>query len=103
MAGRTPVLLGAGAGAVALAMVTPVVYLGIRADGVVDPRAELLDERVVRIIGTTVGLAVVVTVATLAVGVGIAWLLERTDIPGPRVLGVVAALPLVVPSYVAAL
>jgi iron(III) transport system permease protein len=44
-----------------------------------------------------------VTAVTLVVGIGLALLLERTDLPFRRLLGVVAALPLVVPSYVAAL
>jgi iron(III) transport system permease protein len=45
----------------------------------------------------------VVTAAAVAVGVPLAWLVTRTDLPGRRVWAVAAALPLVVPSYVAAL
>ncbi len=37
------------------------------------------------------------------IGGGLAWLLERSDLPFRRVLGVAAALPLAVPSYVGAL
>ena len=37
------------------------------------------------------------------IGVALAWLVTRTDLPGRRLWGVAAALPLVIPSYVAAL
>src|SRR3712207_6251779 len=45
-------------------------------------------------------LAVVVTGASVAVSVPLAWLTARTDLPGRRAWAVLAALPLVVPSYV---
>lgn len=51
---------------------------------------------------TSVRLAIVVAVGSLLLGVGSAFLVTRTDVPGRRVFAVVAALPLAVPSYVAA-
>ena len=47
-------------------------------------------------------LAAVVTAGCLVLGVGSAFLVTRTDLPGRRVFGVLAALPLAVPHYVAA-
>jgi iron(III) transport system permease protein len=47
-----------------------------------------------------VGLAAVVTAASVAVAVPLAWLTARTDLPGRRAWAVLAALPLVIPSYV---
>jgi iron(III) transport system permease protein len=50
----------------------------------------------------TVQLTVVVVVVSTVVGVGLAWLTNRTDLPGRSFWRVTAALPLVLPSYVAA-
>ena len=44
-----------------------------------------------------------VTGGSVAIGVPLAWLVTRTDLPGRRLWAVAAALPLVIPSYVAAL
>jgi iron(III) transport system permease protein len=43
-----------------------------------------------------------VTLASVTIGVSVAWLTTRTDLPGRRLWAVGAALPLVIPSYVAA-
>ena len=43
-----------------------------------------------------------VTIACVVLGVGSAFLVTRTDLPGRRIFGVLAALPLAVPTYVAA-
>ncbi|MEW5987441.1 MAG: iron ABC transporter permease [Chloroflexota bacterium] len=50
----------------------------------------------------TVLLAVTVTLASAALAVPLAWLTVATDLPGRRLWAVVAALPLVLPSYVGA-
>ncbi len=63
----------------------------------------VLSDRVVRFTAGTLRLALAVTLLTLVLGVGLAWLVERTDLPARRVLGLIAALPLVVPTYVGAL
>ncbi|MDX1690400.1 MAG: iron ABC transporter permease [Acidimicrobiia bacterium] len=44
-----------------------------------------------------------VSASAAAIGIGAAWLTERTDIPFRRLWRVIAALPLVIPSYVIAL
>lgn len=58
--------------------------------------------RVASLTVTSVQLGAVVALACLVIGVGSAYLVTRTDVPGRRVFAVVAALPLAVPSYVAA-
>jgi len=92
------------AGAVALAALLPVAYLGVRAGGggwtaVADT---LFLERTARLLVRSLGLAVAVSVASAVVGVALAWLTVRCDLPGRRVWRVLVALPLAVPSYVAA-
>jgi iron(III) transport system permease protein len=50
----------------------------------------------------TIQLAVIVTVASVVVGTGMAWLTVRGDIPARRFWQVASVLPLVIPSYVGA-
>ena len=106
MASRTstppPALAAAGA-LVALGMVLPLAHLLVRAAGADDPVGVVLSDRVLRFLWGTVRLAVSVTGLTLVIGVGLAWLVERTDLPARRILGLAAVLPLVVPTYVGAL
>jgi len=92
------------AGGVALAALLPVVYLVIRAGGggwtaVADT---LFLERTARLLARSLGLAAAVSVASAVLGIGLAWLTVRCDLPGRRVWRVLVALPLAVPSYVAA-
>jgi iron(III) transport system permease protein len=51
----------------------------------------------------TLGLTIAVTATALLIGIATAYLTARTDIPGRTTWMLIAALPLVVPSYVAAL
>ncbi|MCY1158415.1 MAG: iron transporter permease [Citricoccus sp.] len=55
-----------------------------------------------RLAATSVALAAVVTAASLVIGVAGAWLVTRAAVPHRRLLAVLLALPLAVPSYVAA-
>lgn len=82
----------------------PVAYLLVMAGGSnAGEMAEvLLRPRTRQLLGTTLALATVVSAASLVLGVGSAWLVERCEFPGRRVFAVLAALPLAVPSYVAA-
>lgn len=84
-------------------LVTPA-YLFVRAsaDGIARVLELLLDAELVRLLVTTASLAVVVTAACVVLGVALAFLTTRTDVPGRRVLAVATALPLVVPTYVGA-
>jgi iron(III) transport system permease protein len=59
--------------------------------------------RTLDLLWSTGALVAGVVAATLVVAVPLAWLVVRTDLPGRRAWAVAAALPLVIPSYVAAL
>lgn len=91
-----------GAIAVALACLLPIAYLIVRASegGAHDIVSTLTDGSTLVLLGRTVGLAVAVTAAAVAIGLPLAWLTTRTDLPGRRVFAVLTALPLVVPTYV---
>ena len=87
---------------IALAMLLPMVYLVYRAGGAglneaVDLMARI---RTVRILWNSFLLVACVTALSIAVALPLAWLTERTDLPGRRVWTVLAMMPLVVPSYV---
>ena len=65
---------------------------------------EILGERsTLELVVNTVLLVAGVVAASIAVAVPTAWLVTRTDLPWRRAWAVGAALPLVIPSYVAAL
>ena len=87
----------------AAAALLPLGYLVVRAteDGLAPVVDVLWRGRTAMVLGRSLGLAVVVTAACLVLGTALAYLTERCDLPGRRVLGVVAALPLAVPTYVA--
>lgn len=88
----------------AVVAVLPLVYIAVRATegGLGAALDVLLRERTAWLLLRSLGLAGAVTAACLVIGVGLAWLTTRTDLPGRRTFGVLAALPLAMPSYVAA-
>jgi len=101
---RPPLLLVLVAGVVVAALLLPLAYLLIRVAGHPARALEILGERGTwRLVWNTAVLVVGVVVAAVLVGVPLAWLVTRTDLPGRRVWAVAGALPLVIPSYVAAL
>ncbi len=86
----------------ALILLVPA-YLLIRLNsGWVDAAETLLRPQTWQVLGNTVGLALAVTAATAVLAVPLAWLTTCTDLPGKRVWAVLLALPLVIPSFVAA-
>ena len=87
-----------------MAALLPVAYLVVRAgEGGWSIIAETLFlERTARLLVRSLGLAGAVSAASAVLGVALAWLTVRCDIPGRRAWRVVVALPLAVPSYVAA-
>ncbi|WP_392545204.1 ABC transporter permease [Oryzobacter telluris] len=89
---------------VALVALVPIAYLVVRAGeaGPARVAAIVLRERTAVLVGRSVLLVVLVTGLSLVIGVGLAFLATRTDLPGRRLLAAVAPLPLAVPSYVAA-
>ena len=101
---RAPRLLVTLAGLVALGAILPVAYLALRAlSADAAARALAPASTTVELALDTAVLAFGVVVATLVVGVPLAWLVVRTDLPGRRLWGIAASLPLVIPSFVAAL
>jgi iron(III) transport system permease protein len=99
--GRAP-LTAVAAVVVGLALL-PLAYLVIRGAGAEDPIGLVASGRVAALVGRTVLLVACTTALATVLGAGLAFLVVRTDLPGRRVWGVLAALPLVVPSYVLAL
>lgn len=59
--------------------------------------------RLAELFAGTLGLTIAVTITALVIGTATAWVTSRTDLPGRRIWMLVAALPLVIPSYMAAL
>ncbi len=94
-------LVAAGAALVSLA---PLVYLIVRTGsaGWESVWEVLVRPRTLQLSLASLGLAAAVAGTCIGVGVPLAWLLTRTQLPGGRWWLVVAALPLAVPSYVAA-
>ncbi|MBK7894681.1 MAG: iron ABC transporter permease [Anaerolineaceae bacterium] len=96
-------LLVGSAGLVAALILIVPIYLLLRiGTGWAEAWATLSQPRTLEILGNTLGLAVAVTAASILIAVPLAWLTTSTDLPGKRFWAVIVALPLVVPSYVAA-
>jgi iron(III) transport system permease protein len=101
---RRPSLTVAAALLVVSLSLLPLAYLLVRAgSGGADAWSVLARKGTLELLAKTGALALAVTGAAVLIGVALAWLVARTDLPGRRVLAVAAALPLVIPSYVAAL
>jgi iron(III) transport system permease protein len=94
-----PLLVG-GLLIAALALL-PVGYLVVRALGADVAALDLvLRPRTLLVAGSTMALALLVGLGTIAVGVPLAWLTTRTDLPGRRLWTILIAVPLAIPSYV---
>ena len=101
---RAPRLVIGAATIVALLAVVPIGYLVMRALSADDSARTLAPlSTAIELAWSTALLALGVVVAALLVGVPFAWLVVRTDLPGRRLWGLAASLPLVIPSFVAAL
>ena len=89
---------------IAALVVSPLLWLGIRAGGVEPTRAfELVfAPRTVEIGGRSIALVLATTLAAVGLGVPLAVLTARTDLPAKRFFTIVVALPLVIPSYIGA-
>jgi iron(III) transport system permease protein len=93
--------LAVAAGLVALFVAIPLAYIFIRALGA-EPEAwqRLLQTRLWKLLSNTLLLVVAVTGGALLTGVSMAWLTERTDLPGKKIFRWMLALPLAVPAYI---
>ncbi|MFP5342524.1 MAG: ABC transporter permease [Candidatus Limnocylindria bacterium] len=93
-------LVAIGLTIAALALL-PLVYLVVRAlDVESDAMAFVLRPRTFGVLVGTLGLGLLVGLGTMVVGVPIAWLTTRTDLPARRAWAVLTAIPLALPSYV---
>jgi iron(III) transport system permease protein len=101
---RPPLLLTAAAVVTVALVLLPLAYLVLRAaSGGLDAWEVLGRRGTAELVLRTAVLVAAVVGAAVAVGVPLAWLVVRTDLPGRRFWAAAAALPLVIPSYVAAL
>jgi iron(III) transport system permease protein len=102
--GRPPLGLTLVSGAIAAAMVFPLLWLFVKAAGVDIGRARELTFRAetLDILTNSLLLMGLVTAFSILLGVPLAYLTVRTDLPFRRFWTVAVALPLVIPSYVGA-
>jgi len=101
---RAPVVLAVPAVATVALVLLPLTYLILRAaDGGTDALDVLGRQGTFDLVAKTGLLVVAVTGAAIALGLPLAWLVTRTDLPARRLIAIAAPLPLVIPSYVAAL
>ncbi len=99
-----PAFLWVPAAAITLVMLLVPVYLAVRtADAGTSVLEALFSTETLALLGRTFALVVIVSAACAALGVSLAWLTVRTDLPFRRTFAVLTALPLVIPSYVFAL
>ncbi|MBI2975877.1 MAG: iron ABC transporter permease [Chloroflexi bacterium] len=97
-----PLLLAALA--VAAFIATPLVYIAYRgAAGGADVWLRLAQTRLAGLMFNTLSLAVAVTGGTLVIGVTLAWLVERTDLPGRTLWRWLLAMPLSIPAFIGAM
>jgi iron(III) transport system permease protein len=100
---RAPVALALAAVATVALVLLPLAYLVLRAAGGGADALRVLDRDTLELVLQTLLLVGAVTASAIAVGLPLAWLVTRTDLPARRLIAVASPLPLVIPSYVAAL
>ncbi|SDO32346.1 ABC transporter permease [Alkalicoccus daliensis] len=84
-------------------MSVPLVYVIIRSLAAGrDSWARLIGDRIPGLMWNTLSLTFAVTAFAIVIGVSLAWLVIRTDIPGRKVWQWLLAIPLVIPPYVGA-
>ena len=83
-------------------LLLPLAFVGVQASSAGWTKAIHLLRlpHVEELLRNTIELVVLVTPLCAIVGAGVAWLLERTDLPGRRFWAVLLALPLAVPEFV---
>jgi len=84
--------------------VVPLIYLVVRAGelGIDGIEAIIVRPRTAELVLTTGQVALGVAIITLVLGVGLATIVDRIRLPWPRLWWILLALPVAVPSYVAA-
>ncbi|WP_078429419.1 ABC transporter permease [Alkalihalobacterium alkalinitrilicum] len=88
---------------VALIMSIPIIYVIWRSMFAgVDRWMRLLDGRIPQLLWNTFSLTFAVTACAVTIGVMLAWIVVRTDLPGRKMWQWLLAMPLVIPPYVGA-
>ncbi|WNF36940.1 iron ABC transporter permease [Bacillaceae bacterium IKA-2] len=88
---------------VGLIMSIPIIYVMWRSlFAGVDSWVRLLDGRIPQLLWDTFSLTFAVTLFAIIIGVSLAWIVIRTDLPGRKLWQWLLALPLVIPPYVGA-
>ncbi|HET8588429.1 MAG TPA: iron ABC transporter permease [Nakamurella sp.] len=101
--GRAPVLVVLAAAVVALASLAPAAYLVLREGFSLSLLVGALDSpSTPRLLWNTAILVLTVGVSCLVLGVGLAVLVVRTNLPWPRLWIVLFTMPLAVPGFVSA-
>ncbi len=99
----SPVLWIAGLVVIAASLVPPF-YLFVRALESADTARQVLTAgTTLSLMVRTIVFAAAVTTCAACIALPLAWIVERSDLRGRRVVGILAALPLAIPSYVGAL
>jgi iron(III) transport system permease protein len=88
------------AGAMALPLLVTL-WRGAMAGG--ELWSTLWQARLIPLLANTLALAGEVTLGALCLGVLLAWLIERTDLPGRKILGPLLTATLVIPCYLIAI
>ncbi len=100
---HAPLGLSAVAVLVAAICLLPMMAVAIAAfSGGTGTVSQLLGSVLLRYVGNTALLVVLVSIGTLCLGVGAAWLVTMTRFPGVRLFEIALVLPLAFPSYVLA-
>ena len=99
---RPPALLLLAAAAVALLTLVPLGFVAYETvqTGWTEASRLVFRQRTADLLGNTVRLTVGCVALSLLIGVGAAWLVERSDLPGRRMWTVLLVAPLAVPSFV---
>ncbi len=102
LGGGRPLALTAVSAAIALLTLVPVGFLldQTLATSWEEVERLLFRDFVGHLLLRTAALVAAGTVACTLLGVAVAWLVERTDLPGRRLWAVLAALPITVPAFV---
>ncbi len=87
----------------AVAAALPAIYLVVVVAGEASSAWETIsDSRTLGLTLRTLALTAAVTSTAIAIGLPLAWLTTRTDLPARRIWATLTALPLVIPSYIGA-
>ena len=88
---------------IALLMTIPILYVVRQSIGASSSSwARLFNQRVPELLWNTLSLTFAVTAATLLIGVSLAWIVHRTDLPGRKHWKWLLATPLLIPPYIGA-